>query len=268
MEYFAYLNKLHQKYHNEYKNNRNRNPYLYKELLPKSVNVLDDLSDIDSMVLETEDNIIIANRGLDVKTIRDLVILKDMLISSKQDSKYNEILNKDREKINKIKELYDKPIILTGYSRGGKKSFDLGNELGLEYHAFNPADTTTLINNIVGKTDKISNQLQPSSEGNIYRTALDVISIGYNGTIIPPNPDVNYFSLGNALSNHHIDHFINDETFIQFDKKYPQLADPEISILPSSNINFTEIDAYATCGMYKNLGIPEPLDCRILLQEI
>ena len=128
MEYFAYLNKLHQKYHNEYKNNRNRNPYLYKELLPKSVNVLDDLSDIDSMELETEDNIIIANRGLDVKTIRDLVILKDMLISSKQDSKYNEILNKDREKINKIKELYDKPIILTGYSRGGKKAYDLGNE--------------------------------------------------------------------------------------------------------------------------------------------
>ena len=51
-------------------------------------------------------------------------------------------------------------------------------------------------------------------------------------------------------------------------KSISKLADPEISILPSSNINFTEIDAYATCGMYKNLGIPEPLDCRILLQEI
>ena len=77
MEYFAYLNKVHQKYHNEYKNNKNRKPYLYKELLPYDTTVLEDFTDIDSMVLETDDNIIIANRGLDVKTIRDLVILKD-----------------------------------------------------------------------------------------------------------------------------------------------------------------------------------------------
>ena len=165
----------------------------------------------------------------------------------------------------RIKNQYNKPIILTGYSRGGKKVYDLGNDLGLEYHAFNPADTSTLINNIVGEKKEITNQLQPSPQGKIYRTANDIVSIGYNGTIVEPNADVNYFTLGNALSDHHIDHFIKDDTFIQFDAKYPALKDPEISI---SNMGFREINAYATCGMYEQLGIEPPPECNVLLENI
>lgn len=147
METFADLVKIHYLYYN--------NPLNYKKFIPKNWREIDDFTDIDSMVFENENNLVVAMRGLKFGNIRDMKIGADIITGDLLNprsfnfktsrGKYKEILLREQEKIDKLKEEYpDKNIILAGHSRGGRKSIDLGIHNNLEFHAFNAGDASSL----------------------------------------------------------------------------------------------------------------------------
>jgi len=147
MEQFADLVKIHYLY---YKNHPN-----YKRLIPKKWREIDGLSDKNSMAFENENEIVLAMRGLDIKSLEDVgiglnIITGDIMNPRGFDyetarGKYKEILLEEQKKIDKIKQQFpDKNIILAGHSRGGRKAVDLGMHNNLEFHGFNSGDASSL----------------------------------------------------------------------------------------------------------------------------
>ena len=360
MNDYAYLNKIHMKYFQESKQNK---PYKYKRLLPEGVRVIDEYTDIDSIAYDRGEEIVVANRGLDVTTLRDLTILRNMVVDQRLrlNNLYNNILIKEEDKLKKLQADYpDKKIVITGYSRGGKKAFDLGSKTGLEFHAFNAGDGATLTNVIISKLGgylltqglpaqivkqeiftllgatvpagmiiaplaetAINQMLRPSDNflgnaikniatsniinlgvgdsmdqigktaatagllsvigeksidipenGRLYKTEQDLVSVGYKGEIVPPNPRVSFTSIGNALSDHSLDHFLTDEQLDKIDSYHDEtgiIDENTIHVFKNvgdrdnhiSNVgvpSFKGIDADVLCKQYGDI-IPE---CRIL----
>ena len=153
MEIYADMVKIHYEY---YKNKRKNNEK-YKSFIPKNIEELKEYTDIDSMVFENKDNneLIVAMRGLDKSSSRDLLIGADILYKDAYQQggfdfdssvgKYREILLKDQKKIEELKAKYpNKKIVLTGHSRGGRKAIDLGEHNQMEYHSFQPAEMNRL----------------------------------------------------------------------------------------------------------------------------
>lgn len=153
MEQYADMVKIHY----EYYKNKKKNEDKYKKHIPKNLNELEKYSDIDSMVFENKDNneLIVAMRGLDKTSSRDLMIGADILYKDAYQQggfdfdssigKYREILLKEQKKIEDLKKEYpNKKITLSGHSRGGRKAIDLGEHNQLEYHAFQPAEMNRL----------------------------------------------------------------------------------------------------------------------------
>ena len=147
METFADLVKIHYLYYN--------NPLTYKKFIPKGWKEIEDYTDIDSMVFEKGNDIVLAMRGLKFGNLRDMKIGADIITGDLLNprgfdfktsrGKYKEILLNEQKKIDKLKEEYpDKNIILSGHSRGGRKSVDLGMHNNLEFHAFNAGDASSL----------------------------------------------------------------------------------------------------------------------------
>ena len=147
METFADLVKIHYLYYN--------NPLNYKKFIPKDWTEIDDYTDIDSMVFEKGNDIVIAMRGLKFGNLRDMKIGADIITGDLLNprgfdfetsrGKYKEILLREQQKIDKLKEKYpDKNIILAGHSRGGRKSIDLGMHNNLEFYGFNSGDASSL----------------------------------------------------------------------------------------------------------------------------
>jgi len=147
METFADLVKIHYLYYN--------NPLNYKKFIPNDWREIDGYTDIDSMVFEKGNDIVVAMRGLKFGNLRDMKIGADIIAGDilnprgfdfqTSRGKYKEILLREQEKIDKLKDEYpDKNIILAGHSRGGRKSIDLGMHNNLEFHGFNSGDASSL----------------------------------------------------------------------------------------------------------------------------
>ena len=147
MEQFADLVKIHYLY---YKNHPN-----YKKLIPKGWREIEGLSDKNSMAFENENEIVLAMRGLDIKSLEDVgigvnIIVGDIMNPRGFDyetarGKYKDILLEEQKKIDIIKENYpNKKLILTGHSRGGRKAVDLGMHNDVEFHGFNSGDASVV----------------------------------------------------------------------------------------------------------------------------
>ena len=131
MEQYADMVKIHY----EYYKNKKKNEDKYKKYIPKNLNELEKYSDIDSIVFENKDNneLIIAMRGVDKTSSRDLMIGADILYKDAYQQggfdfdssigKYREILLNEQKKIEDLKKEYpNKKITLSGHSRGGRKA--------------------------------------------------------------------------------------------------------------------------------------------------
>ena len=143
----ADLVKVHYLYYN--------NPAKYKRFIPKGWREIEEYTDNDSMVFQKGNDVVIAMRGLDPKSPRDLYIGTNIIAGDLMNprgfdyetsrGKYKEILKKEQKKIEQLKaDFPDSNIQLAGHSRGGRKAIDLGQYNKLKYHAYNPGDASSL----------------------------------------------------------------------------------------------------------------------------
>ena len=208
METFADLVKIHYLYYN--------NPLTYKKFIPKGWKEIEDYTDIDSMVFEKGNDIVLAMRGLKFGNLRDMKIGADIITGDLLNprgfdfktsrGKYKEILLNEQKKIDKLKEEYpDKNIILSGHSRGARKSVDLGMHNNLEFHAFNPGDASSLRDKIYSialpyilgqiPMGQISEALGYTINAGMIRAADVLGGGGYEG--VSPAGILNKFGLTN-----------------------------------------------------------------------
>jgi len=192
MEQYADMVKIHYEY---FKNNKK-----YKKHIPSSFKELEKYSDKNSMVFETNDEIVVAMRGLQPgKSIDDVMIgaeifLEDAYQQSGSDfdtstakkkgisllpNKYGEILKKEQSKIEELKKEYpNKKIVLSGHSRGGRKAIDLGEKNKLEYHAFQPAEMNRMANPLLSIGTNMIAPMGGRIQGNIDKSLWDMYSRG------------------------------------------------------------------------------------------
>ena len=132
-----------------------KNPAKYKRFIPKGWRELSEYTDINSMVFKKGNDIVIAMRGLDPKSPQDLYIGSNIIVGDflnprgfdyeTSRGKYKDILLREQEKIDSLKQQYPNGNIeLAGHSRGGRKAIDLGRFNKLKYHAYNPGDASSL----------------------------------------------------------------------------------------------------------------------------
>jgi hypothetical protein len=132
-----------------------KNPGKHRQFIPGGWRELPQYSDIDSMVFKKENKIVIAMRGLDPSSPKDLYIGSNIIVgdlmnplgSNFETSRgaYKNILLREQQKLQNIKKEYPSAKIeFAGHSRGGRKAIDLGRFNKLNYHAFNPGDASSL----------------------------------------------------------------------------------------------------------------------------